>query len=134
MTIQTILDTQLQTVPNLPSFTAENIKSKPESTIPWCRSTLLPAESQILGVGQGGQRKDQGLYQIDLYYPQNSGLGLIQAMADLVMNTFTRGLYYTSGTTKVLIDNIYRLPANSLMQTAFYHQPIMIRWSYYDQG
>ena len=51
--IQSILDTQLQTTTDLPTFSEENKNFKPTATEAWCRSTLLPAETEIIGVGQG---------------------------------------------------------------------------------
>lgn len=132
--VQTILNTQLKTVVGLPTYTEENVKAVPDSTVPWCRSTLLPAETQIIGIGTGGQRKDQGLYQIDIYWPQNSGSLDANTMGDLIQNSFVRGTYYINGTVKVLIDSVYRLPAGPLTGTVFYHIPLMVRWSYYDQG
>lgn len=131
--IQKILDTQLKTVKGLPSFAPENVKQTLVATKPWSRSTLVPAETQIIGVGQTGWRKDQGLYQIDLFYPQNSGNEQAQAMADAVMNAFVRGKYYTLGSTRVLIERVYRNPASSLAQATFYQIPIMVAWNYYDR-
>lgn len=132
--IQEILDTQLQTVVGLPTFTKENIKAVPEATKAWSRATLLPAQTQVIGIGHTGLRMDQGFYQIDLFYPQGSGNVAANTMADLVQNSFVRGSYYTSGSVSILIDRIYRIPATSLTQATFYHIAVMIAWQYYDNA
>jgi hypothetical protein len=132
--IQAILDTQLVTLSTLPKLTLENIKANVDANVPFCRTSLIPAQAQVIGVGAGGWRMDQGLYQVDLFYPQNTGNLVIGAMADSVMNTFHRGTYYTSGNVAVLIDRVYRLPAGSLVQAAFYHLPVTVSWQYYDQS
>lgn len=131
--IQKILDKQLQTIVYLPAFTPENIKAAPQSTNMWSRSTLLPAETQIIGVGSDGQRMDQGLYQIDLYTAQNSGSIDINVISDAIQNGFVRGQYYTdtdSGVS-VLINSVFRLVGGGLPSTAFYHIPIFVRWAFY---
>lgn len=133
-TIQSILETQLKTVVGLPTFTAENIQAQVIATKPFSRATLIPAQTQIIGVGQNGLRMDQGLYQVDLFYPQNSGNTIANAMSDLIMNTFKRGTYYTSGNVRILINRVYRLPANSLTQATFYHIGLVVEWQYYVQG
>jgi hypothetical protein len=132
--IQQIFDTILKTTTGLPTFTQENIKSQVTATKPWCRSTLLPAQTQVIGIGQVGLRMDQGLYQVDLFYPQNSGNIDAATMADLIMSKYKRGTYYTGGSTKVLVDKVYRLPSSSLTQATFYHLPIVVSWQYYDNA
>lgn len=132
--IQSILDNELQKILDLPKITLENITAKPTATDPFCRTTLLPAQAQVIGIGAVGLRLDQGLYQIDLFYPQNSGNCAANNMGDTVMNHFVRGQYYTDDTIKIMITRIYRLPASSLVQTAYYRIPVMIEWNYYDNN
>lgn len=133
-TILNILDTQLSTTPGLPVLTQENILSKPDSTTSWCRSTLLPAEPNILTVGQGGQRQDQGLYQIDVFTPKGSGADPANQIADSIQNTFIRGQYLSANGVLVLVEKVWRQTATALSGTVFYQLPIIVRWSRYDSN
>lgn len=127
-TILQLLDTQLLTTTDLPTHYTENERVQLITDTPWCRSTLLPVETQELTIGSNGWVKVQGLYQIDLFYPNDAGYSTAAGIADNVITSFARGL--SLGTTTIVkIEMSWRLPARSFQQ--FYQIPVSVRWASY---
>ncbi|MGH6646214.1 phage tail terminator-like protein [Aquabacterium sp.] len=89
--IQRLLDQHLQSIADLPTLQTENTKINPTNGVAWCRSTLIPSESLNVGLGPNGLIQQQGLFQIDLFYPKDYGIDASADMADKVMAAFIRG-------------------------------------------
>jgi len=129
--VQTALNTQLATVSGVSSMLeVENTKKKTTIGTPFVRATLLPAQTQPATLGQGGYDGLNGLYQVDVCYPQDDGTLTAGAMADLIINAFVKGTYYGS-TPKVLVQNRWRLPSRRL--GSFFVIPVVIQWVSYQQ-
>lgn len=126
-TIQTILDTQLQTVVTA-NLQLENT-TRETKLIDFVRSTLLPSQTEIVTLGATGYDRLNGLYQIDVFVKLGSGANAANVQADAIMAAFTKGTYLTSGTTNVLIENKWRIPARVLQN--FYQIPVFVQWSFY---
>jgi hypothetical protein len=127
-TIQTILDTQLLTVIKAEDLQTENT-IRTSKTIKFVRSTLLPAQTQILTLGVGGIDRLNGLFQIDVFTKTGTGFTEGNNTADAIMNAFVKGDNHTSGNVVVFIDNKWRISARTLQN--FYVVPIFIQWSCY---
>ena len=122
--IQELLDTQLATVTNLPTLNIENTRVEPETNVPYSRSTLLPIETAARTTHTD---EFQGLYQVDLFYPQSKGYTKAAETADLVIAAFQRGLELVEGDVRVHVRMAWREVALPFQQ--FYNIPVMVRWS-----
>jgi len=129
-TVRTMLDTQLATVSGLPPLYTENTRATPTNGSPWARATLLPAEPNALGVGPNGIDEHQGLYQIDLFYPQDYGTADANAMAALVMAALPRGFIVRSGTDNVQVTKSFQMTAYQ-QGNQWYCVPVSLRWTSY---
>jgi len=122
--IQELLDTQLATVTNLPTLNIENTRVEPKTNVPYSRSTLLPIETAARTTHTD---EFQGLYQVDLFYPQSKGYTKAAETADLVIAAFQRGLELVEGDVRVHVRMAWREVALPFQQ--FYNIPVMVRWS-----
>jgi hypothetical protein len=92
----------------------------------WCRSTLLPAATTVESIGINGRERKNGLYQIDLFYLNNSGFAESLAMADTIISTFGKGLYLTDASFSVLVLRSYINSARPFPN--YYQTPVMVEW------
>jgi hypothetical protein len=128
-TVRTMLDTQLTTaIGDLP-LQNENTRYTPKNGVPYVRSQLLPAEANAIGVGPNGMDEHQGLYQVDVFYPQDYGTADANAMAALVMAALPRGYIATSGSDNVHVVKAWQQVA--YQQGSSYCVPVMVRWTSY---
>ena len=130
--IRKLLDTQLQTVVGLPTLYTENNSIEVDGRGAFCRSTLLNSEPMPLTVGPNGNNQYKGLYQVDLFYPQDNGTTTQNALAGLVIDAFPRSLILNDATTglNVHVDMSWQLTAYTVQQN-YYVVPISVRWSSY---
>jgi len=121
--IQSLLDTQLQTVTGSVYVQLENTRYEPKTGTPFIRPAFMPVESQRLT-----HERDlaQGIYSVDIFYPADKGTAAASTMADAVKAAFARGLVLTSGSVIVHIAMSYRLPAKTSDQ--FYGCPVIVKW------
>ena len=126
--IRGLLVTQIQTVQGLPQLQNENTRITP-GALNWCRASLLPAEPNALTVGPNGQNEHQGLLQLDLFYPQDSGTSTPNAMASAVMAALPRGYIAVNGSTNVHVRMVHQQTAYQLER--WYVVPVVVRWASY---
>lgn len=127
--IQELLDAELVTVPGLPTLQTENTRFKLVNGVPWCRSTLLPAETNIVTLGTTGYDELNGLLQVDLFFPGDTGYATASALADAVMAVFTKGKQLPGATINVEIEKSWRLSARTF--DTFYSIPVLVSWRGY---
>ena len=125
--IHQLLDAQLATVPGLPSFQAENKRTKAGSTSAFSRSTLLPARPDLLSIGVNSVAELRGLYQVDLYYPTGEGTANADAMADAIVAAFPRSVQLESGAVNVRVRMVWRQAAQVI--DTFYSCPVVVEWT-----
>lgn len=125
--IQAILDTQLKTVVGLPTLQLENTQNVGITGKAFSRATLLPARSYQMNVGPGGTMQLLGLYQIDLFYPINTGVSTINAMVDAVIAAFPKGFLTDADGVVVQIDVSWRETGRRVEQ--FYSVPVAVSWT-----
>lgn len=128
--IRTLLDTQLLTTANLPVHSKENTRTNINGKTPWCRSTLLPAEPMPLATGYNALSQYKGLYQVDLFYPQDYGTDAASATSNAIIALFPRGIAFTDGTNNIHIDMTWQQTAYTVQQV-WYVVPVVVRWSSY---
>lgn len=83
--IQSLLDTHLATVPDLPPLQLENTRNIAQTGQPFSRATLATTEATS---ASNISTRFGGLYVIDLYFPQDTGVSTSNAMADAVIAHF----------------------------------------------
>ena len=127
-TIQNLLDTHLLTVTGLPTLQRENTRVTPQTGVPWSRATFLPAETLRETLGVTGRNRLRGLYQIDLFYPADTGALAANEMADEVINDFRPGiqLIHQQSNLIVHIEMAWREAGSRYEQ--FYNAPVIVRW------
>ena len=127
-TIHTLLDTHLLTVTGLPTLQRENTRVTPQTGVPWSRATLLPAETRQETLGVTGRNRLNGLYQIDLFYPADTGVQDANEMADELTYEFRRGvqLVHQQSNLIVNIEMAWREAGSRYEQ--FYNAPVIVRW------
>ena len=124
-TIQALLDAQLATVTGLPTLQLENTRINPTNNTPWARATFIPAPTIVECVGPVGKDKLQGIYQVDLFYPQDRGTTTAGTMADLIVATFSKGLRLGTS-SELIIEIAYREVA--YLFDPYYAVPITVKW------
>lgn len=127
--IQSALDARLATVTGLPELQTENkrVNRDGKSKTPFARGTLLPNQATQLTVGKNGVNTYSGLYQVDLFYPIDSGVTAANSMADAVMEKFVRGDTLTVGGITVHITISWREAGRR--DEPFYAVPVLVQWS-----
>jgi hypothetical protein len=123
--IQSLLDTYLATVPNLPDLQLENTRNVGKSGQAFARATLLTTES----VRQSNvQTRYGGLYLIDLYYPLDSGAALVGAMADSVIAHFEAAPLHRLDDDSVLVQLERSWRESVGRREPFYALQVKVRW------
>lgn len=129
--VRALLDQQLQTVSGLPDLETENTRYKPGNDV-WCRSTLLPATSNVAAWGAGVTVQLQGIYQVDVIAPWGISTAETNALCKSILTAFFPGaVNITDGTNKVVITNISQLPAIEDKDSMFYMVPLQVQWNAY---
>lgn len=125
------LQAQLLTVAGLPARAAPNVPFKPRLGDPYVRDTYMPIEPAVGSIGKDGFYFPQGLYQIDVMYPENVSTSLSKAlaMADEIMSTFNRGVRLTVDGGVVQIDKSWAQVSRNVQ--GFYIIPVIVRWTAY---
>jgi hypothetical protein len=100
--IRKLLEVQLNTVGGVFPTAFENVPFKPD-VAPWQRVNLLPAKTLNPTFGSAHKR-ETGVLQVTLYYPQNVGAASALARAETLRAGFPRGLSLVQGNVSVLID------------------------------
>lgn len=126
--VRALLDTQLTQVVDLPPVQKENTRFTTGGTA-WCRSTLMPGEPTALSVGLGGLNEHQGLYQVDVFTPQDDGTAEAGLVAAAVQEQFPRGLILNSGGIQIHVRMAWQQPAYQVED--WYALPVVVRWVAY---
>ena len=86
------LITQLQTVTSLPTLQKENNRIQlGGGKTPWCRASILPVPTNIATLGPNGLNNEIGIFQVDLFYPQDNGYDTSFDMADSILQKYKAG-------------------------------------------
>lgn len=137
--IQNLLDTQLETVANLPPLTKENESSALTSDASessrvgarYTRSTLLPIETVPLSIGVTGFDTFAGLYQVDIFTPFEDGVNGPNFICDAIIAAFPAATQLIGSGITLRIMSYWRETAQQ--STNYYMLPVVIRWDAYIQ-
>jgi hypothetical protein len=81
----------------------------PTKGTPWARMTFLPSAKRPFSVA-GSSRLDDGLFQVDLYFPPLRGTKTLEDAVDAVLAEFTPGQSLSTSSVKVWINYAERGP------------------------
>jgi len=104
----------------------ENISYTPVVGTPYQAAYVMPAIPDNPTMGDDFYR-EQGIFQISLFYPLQEGTAIAEARAQLIRTTFKRGTSMTSGGVTVRIDKTPEIGAGRVDGDRW-HIPVKIRW------
>jgi hypothetical protein len=116
-------------------FTAKQIPVAWENTTftapagPWAAVFFVPVNERIETLGAGGENKLDGILQVDLNYPANSGEGDMRKRIDEVRACFVAGstLVFESQPVRILSTSC----SGGRQVDGFYRKSISVRWQAY---
>lgn len=127
--IQLGLDAVTANVAGLPTFKQEGQVATQKGTTPFCRSTLLPAKSTVAALGANPLWQQQGLYQVDLFYPVAYGYQAMRQMADSVIAAFPTGLIQLTDENQSQLQVIVAYSVPGLPDEGTFIQiPVRVEW------
>ena len=136
MTIQTdirdALEAQAVTVTGFPDAANrawDNVAFKSTTGTTWARLSIFPVMTRPAVRGASPQLRYDGLFQVSLFAPVNTGPHTVEALADAVLGAFTVDEVLTKGTTNVRFNYAERNPA--LVDQPWYQVPITVSWYSY---
>lgn len=123
--IRAALETQLATISPAIDTAYENTPYVPTTGTPYQQVTLLPATPANAEIGPAWT--EQGIFQINLFYPKDAGPAAAQARAELIRAAFPFRASFTSGAITVNIINTTEIGAARPDDDTFM-VPVKIRW------
>lgn len=128
--IEAALQTKLAAISGAPDIDWENAKVyTPVIGTKFWRPTHLPAHSEL--VSADALQKHQGIYQIDVFVPLNTGLAVMSADLDAIYTAFNSTLSLTSGIARVDILSVGR--GRIVREESWCHGFIQIEYMCYAQ-
>lgn len=109
--IQKALDVPLKTgsFGGLPVY-LENSTAVPDISEPFLTGTLLPVQPAQSELGPAGTDLHEGIYQISIYYPKDTGSASLNRKADEIVTVFKSGVNFEWLSICVRINNVGRGP------------------------
>lgn len=104
----------------------ENIKFDPTVGTGYLRATLLPAETDLMTIGEGPWQTHQGIFQVDVFYPIGQGPGPAMSKAGEIQKVFCPGARFTYNTLTVTVEKSW--PSAGRQDDGWYHIPVNIRY------
>ena len=102
--IRAALESKLATITPAISTAYENVTFTPVTGTAYQACYTMPAEPYNGTLGDGFYR-EQGIFQVSLFYPQGVGPNTAETRAGLIRAAFKRGTVLTSGSVKVQIND-----------------------------
>lgn len=131
--IQSLLNDQLNSIPNLPAVVWENTLYTPDSDELYLEVFLFPSESQNRTIGTNAPTYESGIFQINVVGVRGHGWGTVYSWVDSLVNNFARGDVLTSSATtiKLRINKAYPNPG-FLNSEGRYVVPVDVRYFGYN--
>lgn len=104
----------------------ENVDYTPVAGTPYQAAYVMPATPENPTMGDDYYR-EQGIFQISLFYPIQVGTAVAEARAELIRTTFKRGTSMTSGAVTVRVDKTPDISPGRADNDRW-HIPIKIPW------
>ena len=125
--VRTALETKLNAITPSVAVAWDNVGYTPVTGTPYQAAYLMPATPDNPTMGDGFYR-EQGIFQISLFYPLGVGAQTAEARAELIRATFKRGTAMTSGSVKVLVDRTPEIGQGRVDGDRWF-VPVRIRYS-----
>jgi hypothetical protein len=103
--IRKAFEKALAAMPDAIETAWENTKFTPTTGVPYQAAFLMPAEPSNPTISTPGNQhyRQEGYFQVSLRYPTNTGSGACNIRAQLLRDTFYRGLSLTTeGVTSIV--------------------------------
>lgn len=100
--VRAALEVKLAAMTPALSTAYENVPFTPVAGTPYQACYTMPASPENPTMGDGFYR-EQGIFQISLFYPLQAGPATASARAELIRAAFKRGTSMTSGTVTVKV-------------------------------
>lgn len=104
----------------------ENIKHEPTTGALYLRPTVLPAETEVAGIGSSGKEHHQGFFQIDVFAPIDDPKATALNEADSIADYFTQELTLTYNGISVRLREISLGAATR--ERAWFMVPVLINY------
>ncbi|MDA3832280.1 MAG: phage tail terminator-like protein [Spirochaetales bacterium] len=124
--IRAAFTTKLMALSPLPSIAWENVAFTPVIGTSYLQPFLLPGEPYQAEIGEAGQNRHTGIYQVSIYAPTGSGVGDINTLAGTICDHFKRGTVLTYSTTTLTIKKAFLGPM--MTDTDWLHLPVTIQY------
>lgn len=125
--VRTALEAKLNAIAPALAIAWQNVGYTPVTGTPYQACFLLPAIPSNPTLGDGFYR-EQGIFQISLFYPLLTGAQDAETRAQLIRTAFKRGTAMTSGSVSVLVDTTPEI-GQGRADDDRWHIPVKIRWS-----
>lgn len=123
--VHAVLQSAVADIAGLPTLQRENTRNTNQQAA-WSRFSLLPAETSQATLGDTGKERLNGLAQIDIFTPVDTGVTTALTKAELILAAFPRGTELTISGQIVRIDRCWVETASQ--DGKHYHTPVQIRW------
>lgn len=127
--LRSALRANLLTVSGLPPVAWQNRAFEPTPGSPWLRETLLPAGANlasIAGVITEALLREDGIYQITVFYPAGGDLKAAESLVDSIRSAFRPGIVVTHGGIAAVCTRAE--VARAVQEPDWYGIPISIRY------
>lgn len=123
-TIHSLLEDAVAAITTIPTLQRANTRN--DTTKPFTRFTLIPSETAAETVGLNGKNRWQGIAQVDVFVPVDSGTATVLGYADDIIEAFPRSLVLTSGAISVQTEMASVLTQGIINK--FWTLSVQIRW------
>ena len=124
--IRAALETALAGMAPTLATAYENTAFASTTGIPYQAVTLMPAAPDNTSMGSGHYR-EQGIFQVSLFYPIQGGPAAAAARADLIRAAFKRGNAFVNAGITVLITKTPEISSGSI-DSDRWMVPVKIRY------
>lgn len=130
LAIRNALNARLSTLSSLPSVAWENIAFTPKTTETHLRVNFLPAPTRPAANHRTAMDFESGIYQIDVYAPQDQGPNPASLLAERIRQHFNRGSVLTNSGISVNIEATPSMAAND-REGPFWRVRLTVPWFAY---
>ena len=123
--LRAALDQHLSQMASAPPIAWENAPFTQDGQT-YLVQNIMPAQTQTIGMEQGGSDLLAGVYQVAVYAPKGRGKGAALTEVERITSRFTRGLTVTFGDTVVSLQKVWTSP--SISTETHYIIPVSIRY------
>jgi hypothetical protein len=89
----------------------------------------MPGEPEQAALGDLGENRLVGVYQISVFEPTGEGAGPAEVVAEGLIAAFKRGSAFTGGSVTVRVQKVWRGVA--IQDGDWYHIPVSVMWFAY---